>query len=117
MSLRARLIIGLLALAAVGLVALAAVTYAEQRNFLYDRVDEQAHAAVNFPIFRDGFDRGRGGPGGPGGGDGPAGGLPSGTWIFLQDANGTTVESQPVSEYAATATAPELPNDLPTGEV
>src|SRR3954452_23216290 len=46
MSLRARLIVGLLALAAVGLLALAAVTYAEQRNFLYDRVDDQTKAAV-----------------------------------------------------------------------
>jgi two-component system OmpR family sensor kinase len=48
-SLRARLIVGLLALAAVGLVTLAAVTYAEQRSFLYDRVDQQAQAAF-FPI-------------------------------------------------------------------
>jgi two-component system OmpR family sensor kinase len=44
-SLRARLIVGLLALAAVGLVTLAAVTYAEQRSQLYDRVDQQAASA------------------------------------------------------------------------
>jgi multiple sugar transport system substrate-binding protein len=44
-SLRARLIAGLLALAAVGLLVLAGVTYAEQRRFLYDRVDQQARAA------------------------------------------------------------------------
>ena len=45
MSLRARLITGLLVLAAVGLVALAAITYAEQRSFLFDRADDQVHAA------------------------------------------------------------------------
>ncbi len=44
-SLRARLIAGLLALAAVGLLVLAGVTYAEQRRFLYERVDQQARAA------------------------------------------------------------------------
>src|SRR3954466_4658157 len=77
MSLRARLIVGLLALAAVGLVALAAVTYAEQRNFLYDRVDVQTKAAVGFgdrgPIAALGA-RGGGAPGGGrrrGGGDPP----------------------------------------------
>ena len=45
MSLRARLIVGLLALAAAGLVTLAAVTYVEQRSQLYDRVDQQAESA------------------------------------------------------------------------
>src|SRR5207248_2081005 len=45
MSLRARLIVGLLVLAAIGMVTLAAVTYAEQRSQLYDRVDQQAQSA------------------------------------------------------------------------
>ncbi len=45
MSLRARLIVGLLVLAAVGMITLAAVTYAEQRSQLYDRVDQQAASA------------------------------------------------------------------------
>jgi two-component system OmpR family sensor kinase len=45
MSLRTRLIVGLLVLAAAGLITLAAVTYAEQRSFLYDRVEQQAQAA------------------------------------------------------------------------
>ena len=43
-SLRARLVAGLLALAAVGLVALAGITYAEQRSFLVERVDDQLDA-------------------------------------------------------------------------
>jgi two-component system OmpR family sensor kinase len=45
MSLRARLIAALIALAAAGLIALAAITYAEQRSFLLDRVDQQAREA------------------------------------------------------------------------
>jgi two-component system, OmpR family, sensor kinase len=45
MSLRARLLAGLLVLVAVGLVTLAAVTYAEQRSFLYQRTDQQLVAA------------------------------------------------------------------------
>ena len=46
MSLRTRLIAGLLALAAVGLLLLAGVTYAEQRHFLLSRVDDQAKQAA-----------------------------------------------------------------------
>src|SRR3954466_13434362 len=55
MSLRARLIAALLVLAAAGLVTLAAVTYAEQRSFLLDGVDDQARdaqRAVSFELAR-----------------------------------------------------------------
>ncbi len=45
-SLRARLIAGLLVLAALGLLLLGGITYAEQRSFLLDRVDQQARAAT-----------------------------------------------------------------------
>jgi two-component system, OmpR family, sensor kinase len=44
-SLRSRLILGLVALAAIGLLALGAITYFEQRSFLMTRVDEQTKAA------------------------------------------------------------------------
>ena len=40
-SLRARLVAGVVAVAAVGLVILAGVTYAEQRSFQLDRIDQQ----------------------------------------------------------------------------
>jgi two-component system OmpR family sensor kinase len=112
MSLRARLIIGLLALATVGLLALAGITYIEQRNFLYQRVDDQALAAVQMP-----------GPGGgrlpdrfgrnPGPGDGDHGprGLTGGTWIGVRTASGTTT-GRCVSCY--TASQPKLPAQLPT---
>jgi two-component system OmpR family sensor kinase len=45
MSLRARLLAGLVALAAAGLVVVGVVTYAEQRSFLLQRVDQQVIAA------------------------------------------------------------------------
>ncbi len=47
MSLRTRLIAGLLAIATVGLLVLGGVTYAEQRSFLLDRIDRQSEAALN----------------------------------------------------------------------
>jgi two-component system, OmpR family, sensor kinase len=46
LSLRARLVAGVLALSAAGLIALAAVTYAEQRSFLLSRTDRQVSAAA-----------------------------------------------------------------------
>jgi two-component system OmpR family sensor kinase len=46
-SLRARLLAGLLVLAAAGLLTLGAVTYAEQRSFLYQRADDQAKLALD----------------------------------------------------------------------
>src|SRR3954451_20345413 len=67
MSLRGRLIAALIALAAVGLITLAAVTYAEQRSFLFERVDQQARDAQRPVTFQ------LAGPAIPGiGGGGPA---------------------------------------------
>ena len=46
MSVRARLLLGLLAVAAVGLLIVDAVSYALLRSYLYDRVDQQVQSAV-----------------------------------------------------------------------
>jgi len=48
-SLRARLLIGLVVLAAIGLGAAAVATYEEQRSFLFKRVDQQV-AASQVPV-------------------------------------------------------------------
>jgi two-component system OmpR family sensor kinase len=85
-SLRARLIIGLVSLAAAGQLIVGAVTYAEQSRFLHQRVDAQVDQA--FPVVNEELDRKlgiapqRGGPpggtiglGGPGG-RGDRGGRP-----------------------------------------
>ena len=45
MSLRARLLAGMVVLVTVGLAVAAVATYAEQRSFLYNRLDQQVWAA------------------------------------------------------------------------
>jgi two-component system, OmpR family, sensor kinase len=68
LSLRARLVLGVLAVAAVALVAADAATYASLRSFLLERVDsslDDDHRAVSGFLSRGGFDRGPGRDGGP----------------------------------------------------
>jgi two-component system OmpR family sensor kinase len=130
-SLRTRLIAGLLALAAVGLVLLAGVTYVEQRHFLYDRVDQQAKTAVAMVTRQAalnggtgvgggyGSPNGYGPPGGPGG-DGddhsPAG-LPAGTWTFTRTSAGKQIGSGSCPTCFSTTTAPTFPASLKVGKI
>ena len=87
-SLRARLLAGLLALTAAGMLIAGAVTYAEQRSFSYQRVDEQTRDAP-FLLARE-LDAGDGDGGRAGGPDGPGGGAsgplgpPAGTYGELR---------------------------------
>jgi two-component system OmpR family sensor kinase len=122
MSLRTRLVAGLLVLAAVGLLLLAGVTYFEQRHFLYSRVDQQATAATSrVPPGAPGSPRARGlgkgygnggtaAPNGPGG-DGdprlPAGPV-GGTWTFDQTSAGTT-SGETCLSTCYSSTVPTLP--------
>ncbi len=125
-SLRARLIVGLVALAAAGLLIAGAVTYSEQRSFLYERVDQQALAAANLPSTSagpGGLDGDRpggypsqsgGGPRAGGGRGGPRGDradLPASTYRQTRDASGREVKSDtprlPSSETALDP--PKLP--------
>src|SRR4051794_14126280 len=127
-SLRTRLIAGLLVVAAAGLILLGAITYAEQRSFLVDRVDQQARSAspavthaleqqgVSIPGARDrspdGDDRP---PPRGGGGDrgGPTSNLPPGTYGQLRDSSGKVL-GHVVLSYGETApAAPDLPARLP----
>jgi two-component system OmpR family sensor kinase len=104
-SLRARLLAGLLVLVAAGLVTVAAVTYAEQRSFLYQRVDQQIVAArdtvsrtldqsgANVPGYAPppgGFGP-FGGPGGGNHGPRPNGDFPGYAVGLRRDANGKQV--------------------------
>ena len=136
-SLRARLIAGLLVLAALGLLLLGGITYAEQRSFLLDRVDQQARAATRVlsrALDDRGFlpsgavrgDRGgarRGGgpldrpPGSPGpdGRSGPGGGgvdLPPGTYGERRDASGKVLRHVALSYGQHALPAPQLPAQL-----
>ncbi len=120
-SLRARLLAGLLVLAAIGLLTLGGVTYAEQRAFLIDRVDQQLHAARGpisavldgrVPLRPDDHD-GRPGRGGPGFG------LPPGTYGELRDAQGNVLASTRVHRYSGDHTSPRplLPKQIPVDRV
>ncbi len=135
-SLRARLVAALLVLAAVGLVAAAAITYAEQRDFLLDRVDQQlrsAPAAVGRELGERSIgpklpapdhDR-RPGAGGPGGGAGgpprdggrePATGLPPGTYGQRRSASGEVLGDVVISYGQDLTVKPDLPRDVPIGK-
>jgi two-component system OmpR family sensor kinase len=120
-SLRARLLVAVLALAAGGLLLVGAVTYVEQRSFLFDRVDQQLRAAV----MPD--DHGGGGGGGPGDPDEhapgyrkpPPGvfGLPPGSYVQTRYADGS-VTGRPIQTNDQSVTAkPELPDDMPVGRI
>jgi two-component system, OmpR family, sensor kinase len=123
-SLRARLVAGLLALAAVGLLVLGGITYAEQRSFLLGRVDQQLRAAT-LPVSAALDGRALPGPGGIAGGrpfggaerrGGPGFGLPEGTYGERRDAAGAVSARTIVRGFRDTTTArPRLPADLPIG--
>jgi two-component system OmpR family sensor kinase len=137
-SLRARLTIGVVALAALGLLVAGAVTYAEQRSSLYDRIDQQVRGAIGaigneledkgirrrvpvpgaigVPGAAQGADRPRGdrGPG-----DGPgAENLSSGLYGQARDASGRVLgEVRPRLPSGETAPAdPKLPAKIRTDE-
>ncbi|MDP9294402.1 MAG: HAMP domain-containing histidine kinase, partial [Actinomycetota bacterium] len=120
-SLRARLLAGVLGLTAVGLLLVGAITYAEQRSFQLDRVNQQArsaHEAVEHALEEDGFGGPPHGGGRGGGGDAPpGGGLPAGTYGQLRDASGNVV-GETVLDYGQNLTAdPAIPADLRTGRL
>jgi len=118
-SLRARLTAVVVLVAAVALIAAAAITYASQRSFQYDQVDQRVEAAkplVERQLLGDGaFDRGMGGPG-----TGPPPGeinLPSGTYGEHRDPSGARVGEPFVVSYEGEAlAAPDLPEQMPMNE-
>jgi two-component system OmpR family sensor kinase len=126
MSLRARLVAVLLALAAVGLVTVAAVTYARQRSSLMERTDGQLvsagliagraldEAGATIPGTPGPL---RGGAGGPRRGAGPAFDLPPGTFAQRRDASGRPIKPNVVLSYGQKAPAPpKLPAHLALGK-
>jgi two-component system OmpR family sensor kinase len=120
-SLRARLIAGLLMLAAAGLLTLGGVTYAEQRSFLLDRVDQQLHAAIG-PISAaldgrliapEGANRFA-----PPGSGGPGFGLPQGTYGERRNSVGAITATTTVQRYGHRSIAhPNIPAHLLAGNV
>ena len=113
-SLRARLLAGLLALTAAGMLIAGGVTYAEQRSFLHQRVDEQTRDAP-FVLGRalDGGDADDGPrPGGPDReGNGPLG-PPAGTYGELRTGTGEPRwVTLPVGQ--GITAKPDLPDRVP----
>jgi two-component system OmpR family sensor kinase len=120
-SLRSRLLAALLVLAAVGLLLLGGVTYFEQRSFLYDRIDQQLRAGIDF-AGHELEDANRGGQeqgeGPPRGGPGPGFGLPPGSYIEKRDAGGRVIKGVPIQTLGQTVTArPALPAKLELGHI
>jgi len=130
-SLRARLLAGLLGLAAAAMLVLAAVTYVEQRSFLLERVDERVRSAPGAvaraldgeggPGRRRGHGHRIGPGGGPGGGPrggGPGVGLPPGTYGQRRASPGGEVLGEVVFAYGQDVRAdPALPAELPVGRL
>jgi two-component system OmpR family sensor kinase len=131
-SLRARLLAGVLVVAAAGLVLLGVVTYAEQRSFLQGRVDQEARASVSALSqaldsagFRPAQEPGAGfgapgespghvpghGPGGPRG----AVNLPPGTYGQRRDASGAALGHVLIrySPSESVPAAPAIPAHVP----
>jgi two-component system OmpR family sensor kinase len=125
-SLRARLVATLLVLATAGLLVLGAVTYATQRSFLDERLDDQTEFARG-PVGRALDEQGSRLEGAPDvgpdrrGGRGPDGpkpaavSLPAGTYGERRDADGDRIGT-PVALLEALA-PPDLPDDLEAGDV
>src|SRR5436305_8392318 len=94
LSLRTRLILGVITLAALGLLAADIATYSSLSSFLSEQTDNglnEAHGALEFSVIgpRDVGDRGRrDGPPGPGGG--PASAV-RGYCAQVRGTNGTVV--------------------------
>ncbi len=106
MSLRARLVLGVIVLAALGLAVADVATYASLRSFLVDRTDstlESAHPIVEGNVFgRPGDERE----------PGPAGrGAPGVDYIEVRTLTGRILESGPAYEFGETETPP--PPNLP----
>src|SRR6185312_15468178 len=115
-SLRARLMVAVLALTAVGLLLLGGITYVEQRSFELDRIDDQVRTAL--PVVAGALrEQGtvaqpRIPPGGA-----PGSGLPAGTYGEQRTADGTRIASH-VFDYGQEITAdPLLPRNIPLGHV
>jgi two-component system OmpR family sensor kinase len=121
MSLRARLLVGMVVLVAAGLAATAIVTYEEQRSFLLDRVDQQVASALVPLRFQLGTRTaaGRQRPGSPlpqrppfgrrSGAPGPASALPPGTFGEILSPTGSVLRRRTFSYGEKTGPVPSIP--------
>jgi two-component system OmpR family sensor kinase len=120
LSLRARLLIGLVVLSAVGLGVMAIVTYEEQRSFLLTRVNQQVGdsrlpVAVALNAIHP---QGTTAPSRPAvaGGRAPSTFQTSGTYGIVLGADGKVVQSRSFTYGEPAASAPSLPRRLPISQ-
>jgi two-component system, OmpR family, sensor kinase len=125
-SLRGRLLVGVLALISVALVVAASAIYAEQRSFLYSRLDQRVVAAaapISYALGvdarllnRPATDEDRATVGRPTRsplGKGLAGFLPSGTYGALLDDRGRVIRGPITATYGdQRPPPPELPSTV-----
>ncbi|HEU0337229.1 MAG TPA: hypothetical protein VFR43_11775, partial [Gaiellaceae bacterium] len=108
LSLRARLVLGVIVLAAAGLAVAGVATYASLRSFLFDRTD-QTLADSSVGIARGLFE------GHCDSGGRPLPGAAPGDVVQLRTADGSVVCTLQVTRFSeAPASPPELPADLPS---
>jgi two-component system OmpR family sensor kinase len=122
LSLRARLLVGLVVLVATGLAVAAVVTYEEQRSFLLTRLDQQVAnsrlpASVTLGLVHPGVPKPRRVGLGAGPGQAPSALQTSGTYAVLLDSSGKVLERHPFVSYGApTPSPPALPAKLPISQ-
>src|SRR4051812_11879532 len=112
LSLRTRLILGVITLAALGLLAADIATYSSLSSFLIEQTDNglnEAHGALEFsaigPRDINGGDHDGGGrPGGPGGGPGPASAV-RGYCAQVRGTNGAVVAGGCSTRFTGEAVA------------
>jgi hypothetical protein len=115
LSLRARLVLGVIVLATVGLAAANVATYASLRSFLLERTDEslaELSRSAEHDLERACFGRGGSGPGGPE--RSPPGSSP-GDVFQLRNGHGKAVCTKQVAGVSGgeTASPPALPEVMP----
>ncbi len=119
LSLRARLLIGLVALTVIGLAVAAVVTYEEQRSFLLARVDQQVgDSRIPVSVALDLIH-----PQGastsspqPAGGSAPGTFQTSGTYGIVLGSSGKVIESRSFTYGETPAPPPALPRYLPISQ-
>jgi two-component system OmpR family sensor kinase len=115
LSLRARLLIGLVALTVIGLAVAAVVTYEEQRSFLIARVNQQvgdSRIPVSVALDQIHPQEATTGSPQPAGGRAPGTFQTSGTYGIVLGSTGKVIESRSFTYGETPASPPALPRHL-----
>jgi two-component system, OmpR family, sensor kinase len=119
LSLRARLLIGLVALTVIGLAVAGVATYEEQRSFLLTRVNQQVgDSRIPVSVALDLIHPQGASTGSrqPAGGSAPGTFQTSGTYGIVLDASGKVVERRSFTYGETPASPPALPRHFPISQ-